>query len=513
MIMQSSFRPFSELRLRSLASALMLVSLLATLSGCGFANRSNVATAQSRRPGTAANQGPPAVDVAVAQLDQLQQPQEYTGTTQALREVSIRAQVEGQLLNLNVDVGDRVSQGQTVAQLDDSILTTNVTSAESELSARRAEIARLETQVSEAQKQVRQAELQLRQAQSDARRFRQLASQGAIAEQQAEQSETAARTAQEILRSTQDQVSSRRQEIAIAAERLRSQQAVIDQARQRRAYSVVTSPINGFVTARVNETGNYLQPGAEILKIGDFSRIRVIVQVSDLEVGQIRQGQSAKVRFDGMANQEFTGTVSRISPAANPTSRLVPVEILVPNASQQIGSGLLARVTFSAQGAPKVVIPTTALQASRSGQGRPPGQSGGQRRPPANGQSPPPMEGPTATPRQSPSGQPVTEGTARSATRPGERVPRTGQETGDRPARSGNTATAGTKDSNRGTIFVVTRDGDEATVSARSVVLGQRQDGRVEIVSGLRPGERYVARSGRPLQDGDIVRLSILSER
>ncbi len=482
----------------------MLVGLLATLSGCGFANRGNVATAQSRRPGAgAANQGPPAVDVAVAKLGQLQQPQEYTGTTQALREVSIRAQVEGQLLNLNVDIGDRVSQGQTVAQLDDSILATNVTSAESELSARRAEIARLETQVSEAQKQVRQAELQLRQAQSDAGRLRQLASQGAIAKQQAEQAETAARTAQEILRSTQDQVSSRRQEIVIAAERLRSQQAVIDQARQRQAHTVVTSPISGFVTARVNETGNYLQPGAEILKIGDFSRIKVIVQVSDLEVGRIRQGQSAKVRFDGIADQEFTGTVSRIPPAANPTSRLVPVEIVVPNASQQIGSGLLARVTFSDQGAPKVVVPMTALQSNRSGQGRPPGQGGGQQQPAAS--------------RQSPSSQPGTEGTVQSAARLGERGQRSGQERtaqgGNRSARLGNTAMAGTEASNRGTIFVVTGDGDEVTVSARSVVLGQRQDGRVEIISGLRPGDRYVARSGRPLQDGDTVRLSILSDR
>jgi hypothetical protein len=47
---------------------------------------------------------------------------------------------------------------------------------------------------------------------------------------------------------------------------------------------------------------------------------------------------------------------------------------------------------------------------------------------------------------------------------------------------------------------------------ARQVQLGERANGRVEIISGLQAGERYVARSGRPLNDGDAVRLSILSE-
>jgi len=425
--------------------------------------KSEVAEAQSNRPG--GNQGTPAVDAMVARVDQLQQGREYTGTTQAIREVAIRSQVEGQLLDLAVDVGDAVKQGQVIAQLDDNILTSDVTSAESELSARRAEIARLQTQVSEAQKQVRQAELQLRQARSDANRYRQLASQGAIAVQQAEQAETEARTAAEVLRSTIDQVNSRRQEIEIAEERLRSQRAVINQARQRRSYAQVTSPVNGFVTAKTNEAGNFLQPGTEIVKVGDFSNVKVVVQVSDLELRQVRQGQSAKVRFDAIPNQEFTGTVQRISPAANPTSRLSPVEIVVPNTSRRLGSGLLARVTFGSTSTAKVIVPLSAL---RAGQPRNGGQQGDQ--------------------------------AARGSASPG----------GDR-ANSGTGGNSGSQPK-QGKIFAVTGEGDQATVASRTVTLGQQLDGRVEILSGLRAGDRFVARSSGPLKDGDTVRLSILSE-
>jgi multidrug efflux pump subunit AcrA (membrane-fusion protein) len=63
-------------------------------------------------------------------------------------------------------------------------------------------------------------------------------------------------------------------------------------------------------------------------------------------------------------------------------------------------------------------------------------------------------------------------------------------------------------------VFVVTggEGGTQATVTARSVTLGEQADGKVEILSGLRAGERLVARSGEPLKNGQPVSLSILSE-
>jgi len=64
------------------------------------------------------------------------------------------------------------------------------------------------------------------------------------------------------------------------------------------------------------------------------------------------------------------------------------------------------------------------------------------------------------------------------------------------------------------TVFVVNggEGGTQARVTARTVTLGERANGNVEILSGLKPGERFVARSGRPLKNGETVGLSIISE-
>jgi multidrug efflux pump subunit AcrA (membrane-fusion protein) len=199
--------------------------------------------------------------------------------------------------------------------------------------------------------------------------------------------------------------------------------------------------------------------------LGDFSQVKVQVQVSELELDAIRVGQSVQVRLDAFPKQQFLGRVSRISPVADPTARLIPVEVILPNRDRRIGSGLLARVSFDSQVNSQVLVPETALQTNRRRSG---GSGGSARRQDAGS--------------------------------------RTADSEGSGSGTSGQKAARTT-----GQIFVLQGSGQQARVSARSVTLGQRQDSQVEILNGLQPGDRFVARSNKPLKDGDPVRLSFLS--
>lgn len=452
---------------RTIAGWVTLSGLLAGLAGCGSLPKSE-AGAQQPRLGQA-DDGPAAVDVAIARTAAVNQDQAYTGTTQPYRRVSVRSQVEGQILNLNVNVGDQVSDGQTLGRLDDGVLTAAVVEAEAEVAARQSEVAQARTAISDAKTQVEETRLQLQQAQSDLQRLEQLFRDGAIPEQQVENARTTVGTARQALRSAQEQVRIREQAVGAVQRRVTAQQAIVAQERVRQSYTLLTSPVTGYVLERTLEPGNLAQPGSEILTLGDFSQVKIDVQLSERELGTIRVGQPVQVRLDAFPNQPITGRVSRISPAADPTARLIPVEVMIPNTNGRIGSGLLARVNFAQQALQRVVVPESALttnqdRRARQQAGNSPGNAAARNRP---------------------------DGDSNSAK---------GKSARSQPQRQS------------GTIFVINQSGEQATVTARQVALGDRQDGQVEILSGLQPGDRYVARSSKALKEGAPVRLSVLSE-
>ncbi|MDF5712195.1 MAG: efflux RND transporter periplasmic adaptor subunit [Nostoc sp. S4] len=440
-----------------------LVGIGLSIGSCGSLSKES-AEAQSQSPDgrEKVSSGIP-VDVAIARTDLLQTQPEYTGNTTPFRVVSVRSQVEARLLALNFDVGDTVRQGQNVGQLDDALLLTALKQAEAELAALKSEVVRATTQVSNARADVERARLEVVQAQADSQRQQKLFQAGAIAEQTAQQSRTEAQTAAQALRAAQEQVRTEQQAVAAAQGRVLAQQALVAETKERRSYARLTSPINGVVTEKVTEPGNLLQAGNEVLKIGDFNRVKVVVQVSELELAQIQVGQSVKVRLDAFPNRTLIGKVTRISPAADARARLIPVEIVIPNSDGKIGSGLLARVNFENQIQQRVVVPQTAIQKADNNNSKATGQT------------------PTNVSQSSP---PNTSGIAQPKLQ-----------------------------DQSGAIFVIKDTEGKTMVTARAVMLGKRADSKVEILSGLQAGERYVVRSGKPLKEGDTVNLSILSEK
>ncbi|WP_434686729.1 efflux RND transporter periplasmic adaptor subunit [Pseudanabaena minima] len=436
-----------------------ITSLAGVTVSCTQSNKdASQAQVQNQKPAVA-------VDVAIAKFDSLQAETEYTGTTAPIREVSVKSRLEGRLLDLNVDVGDRVAAGQAIAQLDDAVLSATVLQAEAEVAAREAEVSQASAAVGNARAQVERARVEYQQAQADANRFTQLAKDGAVSSQTAETAITRARSAEQSLRSAEQQVSLQQQTVGASSQRVLAQEAIRLREQERQSYTTITAPISGVVLERVSETGNLLFAGNDVIKLGDFSQVKVIVLISELEISKVRLNQSVDVRFDTFPNQKFTGTVRRISPVADPVARLIPVEVVVPNRDNKLGSGQLARVQFSSGQSRQIVIADSALEVA----GRPKQ---------------------TSTTNQ-------TKAQTDSKSNPN----------------LGNKTNASNQSKPKtGTVFVVMGDQQEPKVTARKVTLGDRRDGKVVILSGLKEGDRLVVRSGGRLQDGDSVKLSVLSE-
>jgi RND family efflux transporter MFP subunit len=372
------------------------------------------------------------VKTETAQLASLEPVREYIGNTQPLQEVSLRSQVEGRLLELEVDVGDRVKKGQILAKLDDSLLAAEVNEAQAELVARESELARARAEVNNAYQHLERAKIELKQAENDAKRANSLLEEGAISRQSAELSQTNAQVARQTVLSAQKQIKIEQQAVAVALGRIGVQKAVIAQEKQRQAYSSLIAPINGIAIEKSNEPGDLINPGEDVLKIGDFSKVKVIVPVSDLDLAKIKIGQSATVKIDGFPQQDFTGLVTRISPLANRDTLKIDIEVTISNPEEKIGRSLLARVTFQTNKQNKIIIPESAINQ---------------------------------------------------------------------------------KD-NKTTVFIVknNQQNEQKFVEEREVILGNQALGKVEIISGLTVGEKFVVDRAKPLKNNQQVKLSILSK-
>lgn len=339
----------------------LLLPLIAA-SGCGLFPPGSAQPAPEQGGGSEAANGPVAVETATAETGSVAGLLTYTGTTRPAQQVVLRAQVAGEVIGLSVDVGDEILQGDVIAQLDGDLQITYLNQAQAELSARRAETAQATVSISVAQSAVVQAQATLDQARVDAVRLRQLANQGAISEQEAEAAELAVTNAQEAVNSARAQVTAQQQAVAAAAGQIDAQQAVVAQNRQQLAYTDLRSPLTGVVLSRQVDVGDFVESGATVLELGDLSILEVIVQVSELSIGRLSVGQPAQVQLDAFPSEgEIVGKIERIAPVADSTSRLVPVQVSIPNIGGQIGSGLLARVQFSSEQSAQVVIPESAL--------------------------------------------------------------------------------------------------------------------------------------------------------
>jgi multidrug efflux pump subunit AcrA (membrane-fusion protein) len=421
---------------------------------------------------TEAPEQPVAVDMAIARLGSLHQKREYSGTTRPAREILVRSQTEGQILNLNVNVGDTVKAGQALARIDDQQLAAAIQDAQSQLTSLQSELASSQNQIIEAEGRVTEAELKFQQTQADSQRFQKLLQEGAISQQQAEQSQTAARSAAQALQSAQERVNSQQQSLSATQKQIAAQKATLAKLRQQGAVTVLKAPLSGVVLERSAETGNAVQPGSEVLKLGDLNQVKVVVELANNDLPTLRIGQAVPVKFPDLPQQEAVGRISRIAPAKGTTARLVPVEVTIPNPTGQIKSGFTASVLVtSTTPTQRVLIPQAALKIAR-------------------GDRP----------------SPQTTLTTPAGDRPLPKLP-------NQKSVSPQSPSPGKPPQVPGTIFVIVGQQPQSKVVVRQVVVGEQSDGQAEILSGLQAGEQVVVRSPQLLKEGLAVRLSAASAK
>ncbi|MDQ8033406.1 MAG: efflux RND transporter periplasmic adaptor subunit, partial [Bordetella sp.] len=182
-----------------------------------------------------------------------------SGTLEAVRQVSVGAQVSGQLKSLKVELGDEVKQGQLVAEIDDMTQQNDLRNVQAALDTRRAEL--------------RAKEATLKQAELAFKRQRQMLAADASSRESYENAEATYNV-------TKADILALKAQIAQA-------EIEVDKAKVNLGYTRISSPMDGKVVAVVTKEGqtvNSIQSAPTIIKVAQVDTMTIKAQISEADV-------------------------------------------------------------------------------------------------------------------------------------------------------------------------------------------------------------------------------------
>lgn len=170
-------------------------------------------------------------------------------------------------------------------------------------------------------------------------------------------------TARAQVRMSQAKVAAARAQPQLAQAGVNRARAQIEEAEIARRDAALRAPIDGVVLKRSVEVGTLVGPGVPAFVVADTSSVKVVFGVPDVMVGKMKLGSVHSITTEAIPGVEFRGRLTRVSPAADPKSRIFEVELTIPNPRDQLRIGMIAtlEVANAASPDPVPVVPLSAI--------------------------------------------------------------------------------------------------------------------------------------------------------
>lgn len=344
-----------KLHLKTCLVYLSLLSLF-LVTACRQANP------KAASPGAAGGPSLPSkqVKLATSEARKLTRTVTAPGTLAADEQATLSFKVAGRLSQLKVDLGSRVSKGQSIGLLETTDFKVRLQQAEAALQQARVRLGlqpqgdddRIDTENTAL---VRQARALLEEAKLNLDRTKQLVQQGIQPKAELDRVDSTFKVADSRYQDAVEEVRNRQ---AVLLQR-RSELAI---ARQQLAETVLYSPFDGAVREKRASMGEFLAAGTPVVTIVRLHPLRLRLEVSEREAYGINIGQTVRVVVDGDEGQDYSGRVSRLSPAFQEQSRTLIIEAEVDNQHGRLRPGAFAKAEIqTVSTADVVMVPATAI--------------------------------------------------------------------------------------------------------------------------------------------------------
>jgi multidrug efflux system membrane fusion protein len=367
-----------------LTFALCLLPFAFLLTGC----HEKTATAESAAV---------SVKVKTVEMNQASKGVRYSANIEPAKQVELAFKVGGYVEGLlqvrgvdgrmrDVQEGDVITKGTALARLRRSDYAVKVSQAESQtaeatsgLESSQAQLADAQGAVASSRAQLAEAEAALGKARLDFDRAKNLFASQSLTKADYDAAKTQLDTAEAKRAAAQSQVAmldaragSARAQIEVYRAKVKGSQAVVAEAAIPLQDTALRAPMNAVVLQKSVEAGTLVSPGKAGFVVADTSAVKAMFGVPDLTVGKLKLGSTLTVTTESLPGTEFRGQITRISPAADPKSRVFEIEVTIPNPHQTLKSGMIASLevgpeVLSAPAPAVTVVPVSAIVRAKNG--------------------------------------------------------------------------------------------------------------------------------------------------
>jgi RND family efflux transporter MFP subunit len=323
---------------------LILLALAGIALGTGvfyeLSQRKTQERALAASVGESAAAETPVVNVARVRMAASEATVELPGQTMALVETPVYARTDGYIKQRNVEIGDRVKQGQPMIELDTPDLDQQIVQARATLGQSRAALAQLQANLQAAQSSLKLARV-------TAQRTKALADQGVMSKQDND-------TAQASLENGEANVHAAEENIRAQQDAINANDANLKRLMEQKNFARIEAPFDGVVTYRntaASDVGTLVSSGSstathEILRISQLQTLRIFVNVPQSYAPVIRVNQPADLAVEEFPGRNFPARVKSASNAVDPSSRTMLTILEVDNSSGALLPGMYATVRF-----------------------------------------------------------------------------------------------------------------------------------------------------------------------
>ncbi len=354
-------------KLKVLILFLALVVAGAFVASCR-GSKANVRKEESNPNAPAVVEG---VTTAAAIKRELPRFFEATGSLAGDQQTDVAPQTSGKVVALGVDIGTYVKRGQMLIQLDESELKLRVDQAAAQVEQAKAGVRQSEEKIGLRPGQafdpnrvaeVAAAKVALDLAEKNLKRAETLNESGDVSrsfydEQRARRDQLKEQYEVQLAQARQNYAA-----VDVSRTNVANAQAALALARKSLSYAVIPAPIDGFVSERTADLGEYVSPQQKVVTIVRTNPLRIRIDIPEQAIPEVKVGQSVSITTSAWPDKNFAGRVARIAPNVSSQSRTLNVEAEIENSNNALKPGQFATVRILQERAePAVLVPARAV--------------------------------------------------------------------------------------------------------------------------------------------------------